>query len=434
VRTAPLLVVVALSGAACTPPGGGDAGPDAALPDALVLESPTGSYAAAADEPAITPPQPPVGAVVTVGEGRSLPLTGGQSEEVSLHVPPGTRAVHLVAFTQPGEHVGLAHARSPAGELVVDPAARPDGPGSDAGPDDDRLAIARGFPGGWFSDNRVTAAEGVAAFALPSTPDVGLAPGTWSLRFTSARRSLEAGGFVVDPGEAPALHVIPIGVPESPGDAVLPIALLFSGTGGLTAASWADDLDMARVVEVASEALAAIDVELRVAGAADVTDPALDVVTLGEGCEAGELDDLLAREVPAPGVPIHVVERFECVIDGGLDVGRGIHGLSAGLPGPAWVFGTRRSGVAIAAGELLSTPDLLGLALAHELLHFLGLFHTKENDLFGAPDHYDPISDTPEGSAAEANLMHYAVDGDSALSDGQAWVVRSSPWLLRDAE
>jgi HlyD family secretion protein len=32
---------------------------------------------------------------------------------------------------------------------------------------------------------------------------------------------------------------------------------------------------------------------------------------------------------------------------------------------------------------------------------------------------------------ADGNLMYFAVDGDSSLSDGQASVVRGSPWLLR---
>lgn len=71
-------------------------------------------------------------------------------------------------------------------------------------------------------------------------------------------------------------------------------------------------------------------------------------------------------------------------------------GLSGGAPGPAFIPGTRHSGVAIRTfGPLANLSDdvarLQGNTMAHETAHFLGLLHTTESNGL-----HDPLSDTPE--------------------------------------
>ena len=56
------------------------------------------------------------------------------------------------------------------------------------------------------------------------------------------------------------------------------------------------------------------------------------------------------------------------------------------------MHGTGGSGIAIATDMMAGDPARMGRTLAHELAHFLGLFHTSEAD--GRV--YDALEDTPE--------------------------------------
>jgi hypothetical protein len=71
-------------------------------------------------------------------------------------------------------------------------------------------------------------------------------------------------------------------------------------------------------------------------------------------------------------------------------------------------------------------PEPWSKVMAHELGHFLGLFHTREGRL----DVYDNIADTEEGEGASEYLMYSLVDqGGEAISADQAWVLRQTPFL-----
>ena len=63
--------------------------------------------------------------------------------------------------------------------------------------------------------------------------------------------------------------------------------------------------------------------------------------------------------------------------------------------------------------------------MAHEIGHFLGLFHTSEQAIFG-PQIHDPLPDTPEND--DAYLMFNTGSGD-LLSEWQGQVMRSNPWV-----
>ncbi len=121
-------------------------------------------------------------------------------------------------------------------------------------------------------------------------------------------------------------------------------------------------------------------------------------------------------------------------------------GMAGGVPGPPGVHGTKSSGLAISV-DLLASPEVpedvdLGRALAHEIGHYLGLFHTSEFD----GTIRDPLPDTPECRhtrdadgdgwvlAAECagfgadNLMFWAARGES-LTEDQASVMVRAPML-----
>lgn len=83
-----------------------------------------------------------------------------------------------------------------------------------------------------------------------------------------------------------------------------------------------------------------------------------------------------------------------------------VRGLSGGTPGPFGMHGTGASGVVVAIGDVGGNPAALGRTLAHELAHYLGLFHTSERD--GSV--LDPLDDTPACAASQD------ANGDAVLS------------------
>ncbi|MGD8862355.1 MAG: hypothetical protein PVI30_20250 [Myxococcales bacterium] len=115
---------------------------------------------------------------------------------------------------------------------------------------------------------------------------------------------------------------------------------------------------------------------------------------------------------------------------------------AGGIPGPPGMQGTGGSGIAIATDMMAGDADALGRTLAHELAHYLGLFHTSEAD--GRV--LDNLEDTPEcrpsadidgdglgvqdcaGLGAD-NLMFWAKTDDTTLTPQQREVLRSSPLL-----
>jgi hypothetical protein len=121
--------------------------------------------------------------------------------------------------------------------------------------------------------------------------------------------------------------------------------------------------------------------------------------------------------------------------------GGDVQGEAGGIPGPPGMHGTAGSGIAIAAGTA-GDAARFGRTLAHELAHFLGLFHTSESD--GSAR--DAFSDTPECRLAQDtagdglgavdcaefgadNLMFWAASGGTSLSASQSEVLRASPLL-----
>jgi len=145
----------------------------------------------------------------------------------------------------------------------------------------------------------------------------------------------------------------------------------------------------------------------------------------------------LAAESEQPGstdsellsANIFITEQFS------LSDGRAVLGISLGIPGAAGMHGSSLSGVAM-TGEYLGNSDggnqLSANILAHELGHFLGLYHTSEQD----GDNFDPLDDTPEcedmssmtGCEDWGNLMFPGADvGNNELTLDQSFVIGVNP-------
>ena len=114
------------------------------------------------------------------------------------------------------------------------------------------------------------------------------------------------------------------------------------------------------------------------------------------------------------------IEKFKAIGGGGI-----VLGIAAGVPGPAFLGPSYRSGVVIAT-VWDGGSEYLGNVLAHEIGHYLGLYHTTEK----AGTH-DTLMDTEIDDGA--NLMFWAYSAEQLeLSDHQSWVARSHPMVIGD--
>jgi hypothetical protein len=115
---------------------------------------------------------------------------------------------------------------------------------------------------------------------------------------------------------------------------------------------------------------------------------------------------------------------------------------AGGIPGPLGMHGTGASGIAISTDMMAGDAEMLGRTLAHEIAHYLGLFHTSELD--GSVS--EPLDDTPEcrldrdqdgdglsvADCAEHgadNLMFWAKTTGTQLSAQQREVLRRAAIL-----
>ncbi len=93
----------------------------------------------------------------------------------------------------------------------------------------------------------------------------------------------------------------------------------------------------------------------------------------------------------------------------------GILGLASQIPGPPGLQGTGFSGVAVATDYYEYFPRIIGLAMAHELGHWLGLFHPTEYD----GHFHDALDDTPECVAELDGNSDGRVDNQECAEHGE---------------
>lgn len=127
-----------------------------------------------------------------------------------------------------------------------------------------------------------------------------------------------------------------------------------------------------------------------------------------------DIGPLLSLSTTDTGVNLFLVRSID---PGGVQV------LSGGTPGAPRAAASRTAGVAVSMDTLCyrSWSDLARVT-AHSIARQMGLFRNVEPD--SAIE--DPIADSP---ASDDNLMFYSEFGGTALSNGQAEVLRLYPGL-----
>ena len=119
-----------------------------------------------------------------------------------------------------------------------------------------------------------------------------------------------------------------------------------------------------------------------------------------------------------------------------------ILGIAGGIPGIPFEQGTNASGVAVTTLDLAQDPKSVARTMAHEGGHWLGLWHTTEQN----GEMHDPLSDTPEcppsrdtnadkiltskecqGAGAEYLMFWEAGPTASTLSGNEGYVLQRNP-------
>ena len=116
-------------------------------------------------------------------------------------------------------------------------------------------------------------------------------------------------------------------------------------------------------------------------------------------------------------------------------LGGGVLGVSATLAGPRR-NGTELSGV-MSLYDGGYSASFIGLVAAHELGHYLGLYHTVESD--GTNDFIDDTANCPATGTSSAcpvagggYLMHWQAVGGSTITAGQTHVILGHPCVDPD--
>jgi hypothetical protein len=267
---------------------------------------------------------------------------------------------------------------------------------------------------------------------MPSTDRPGweLASGMHAVRVRAYTRGGEGAAAGEDPPPAPASEVLVDVVAALRTEAgigvshLLDLNFVYLPGIPLTSAIAPAMPEFDDLLTLCDEAMAPLGIEVGTVTHRDLDRPEFSTISSWE--EAGEMFRTSATVGQHRAVNVYCVSWF----DGTL---LNVAGLSGGIPGAA-TNGTRDSGIAL---RIMPTfPEFLdayAVLFAHEIGHYLGLYHTTETNLLGE----DPLSDTPRCNEPDLRAcpdwdyeMFPIVNADSILwSPSQIAICKTHPYV-----
>lgn len=256
---------------------------------------------------------------------------------------------------------------------------------------------------------RVTPEVAVMTAMVPNAPQITLDNGGW-YKFSSLSATVTEGSFVPSSAPVHAKMVYKFG-PGGKMDrgtlnvrfVILPMA--GSSCRSLNASNAPTVLSAA--VETMRTIYAQADIELGQVEYVDLNRPDLARIDGWDETAMGRLFET-STQFADGFLNFFLVQSLE------MD---GLLGVSGGIPGPMFP-GTVHSGVVIDwCTEWYLKAAGIGRVAAHEAGHYLGLFHTIEED--GSTDLLD--------DTARDNFMYWADEEKTYLSPGQSFVMRNHP-------
>lgn len=272
-------------------------------------------------------------------------------------------------------------------------------------------------------NNRVMLGVGAFAGLAPNNPDSvpGVEPGTHHFKVGTAAAGspfgLDESSTEQSSSTVRVTVYAELVYDEVPEEGMVDLNIFFTGTQGWNAEDAEDDADVQELIHDMDEIYDQIGIDVGEVAFYDVSPTYQTIQDPFSG--TGDLEELFAHSEQAEldGPSLFFVDT--------LHGGGGILGISGGIPGPMVIDGTPRSGVAIAV-DSTQAPGSPGVAkvTAHELGHYLGLFHTSEQN-----GGHDPLPDTEEND--QSYLMH-ATGGGDEMSEWQGRVLRQNPWVYHE--
>jgi hypothetical protein len=368
----------------------------------------------------------------TLLDSESVALVFGKSQAMTVEVPPNAVSLSISVIGEPGNRYVLNAWTDPNGTALVT---------------EDWILGEEGQGGLCIScPNRVTSSDAAFAALAPNNPSVTLTPGTHTFTiFGLAPKPVVQEGTATcndgichffdqfqcpqDCGASPTSGFVDVSITAKvsedgalPETGVLDLNLHFTGAEGLTAASAQTDANFQASLETVRTLYRQVGIEIGTLTYRDV-DSRFQVIETFDGPDSDLIEMFESSDGNPTGLNLFFVSELSAGQFGGFGV---ILGISGGIPGPPLEQGTPRSGVAIAIKPVQGAPAGIDTTIAHEAGHFLGLYHTSEQNFFGGPGIHDPIPDTPEND--DSYLMFNTGSG-SNLSVQQGVVMRANPFV-----
>lgn len=216
--------------------------------------------------------------------------------------------------------------------------------------------------------------------------------------------------------------------PSSP--SVIDLNIYLVGVPNLDPADAPNELDMQVILSNVEDIVSQAGIQIGEINYPQVPQEAIDDYRIIRS--ESDVSELLRYSEPPSGGAVVSANVF---ITQQFSMSRGALGISLGIPGAAGLHGSGISGVAMTGeyiGQAGGGNQLTANILAHELGHFLGLFHTTEQ----GGQTINPLEDTPECSNMSdptncedwGNLMFPSAHFDNTeLTPDQQHVIEVNP-------
>jgi len=231
---------------------------------------------------------------------------------------------------------------------------------------------------------------------------------------------------------------------ESTPGTTIDVNLYFVGVPGITAADAAQNTDIQAVLTKFDELYAAANIQIGTVRYFDADD---DTTMRFAVLRSQQAIQQLVATSSRPGDTRDDVISINVFFTQAIALGGAI-GVSSGLPGPAGLHGTPGSGVVFTSeflgrnfqqgdGRTVNGNDYTGIVFAHEVGHYLGLFHTTEQ----GQTSFDPLEDTPRcargtrfpNNCPDLNNLIFPLAGidHTGVTANQSFVIQVNP-LTKD--